>query len=75
MAKRNPEKDKLIAEILREKGAPHLADYIEMFGSDNTNPWFWRGSNEKTEEFYKKCVEEKHPWDFYMDAPPEKAEL
>ena len=69
------EQDKLLAEVVRGSGFPQLAAYIEMFGAKNTNPWFWRGSNEKTEAFYKKCVEEKHPWDFYMDAPPEKAEL
>ena len=61
--------DKEIAELVRKAGYPYTADYIEMFGQKQMNPWFTRGANEKTELFYKRCVEEQHPWDYYVDGP------
>ena len=67
--------DDMIAGAMRKAGFPYTADYILMFGRDKMNPWFINGANEKTEQFYKRCVEEKHPWDYYMDAPDEGAIL
>ncbi len=64
------QRDKAIADLMREQGFPHTADYIGMFGAGNMNPWF-RKPDEKTEAFYKRCVDEKHPWDYYVDPPKE----
>ena len=68
-------RNETMANVMRKAGFPHTADYILMFGVDNMNPWFINGANEETELFYKRCVEEKHPWDYYMDAPEESAVL
>lgn len=68
------EMDKKIADMLRNLGFPYTAQYIELFGYEEINPWFTRGANERTEAFYKRCVEERHPWYFYYD-PPEEGDL
>lgn len=63
--------EKVLIKQLKKLGLHYQARYIEMFGEENLNPWFIRGGNEATESFYKMCVEEKHPWDFYVDPPEE----
>ncbi len=74
MAKEASKRDRDIAKSLAENGQKHTADYVLMFGSDNMNPWLVRATADKREEFYKKCVEEQHPWYFYVD-PPEEGDL
>lgn len=69
MARKVSEIDKELADALRKSGFPYKAKYVEMFGSDNMNPWFWGKTTKKEEAFYKTCVEEKHPWDYYVDPP------
>ena len=69
------ERDKGLADILRKEGYPYTAEYVEKFGVGNMNPNFWGPMNEKKEEFYKRCVEEGHPWDYYVEEPPEGAIL
>ena len=66
------EYDKSFLEAIKNSGLKYTAAYIERFGSD-LNPWFANGmGNRKRQEgFYKRCVEEGHPWDYYVDAPPE----
>ena len=61
--------DKLIAEECRKKGFEYTARYIEMFGMEAWNPSFISGANKRTEEFYKQCVEEGHPYDWYFEFP------
>ena len=75
MGYRITDTDKKTAKIMREAGYEYTAAYIEMFGGDMMNPWFWNGANDKTETFYKKCVEEGHPWNYYVDEPPKDAAL
>lgn len=58
-----------IASSLKEEGFEYTAKYVEMFGYDNMNPAFVQGANSQTEKFYKRCVEEGHPWDWYFDFP------
>ncbi len=67
--------DNYMADMMRKRGFPYTADYIEMFGMDNMNPWFRNGANEKTEAFYKQCVEEKRPWDYFIDPPDDDVVL
>lgn len=59
---------KVASSELRSKGYPYTAQYIEMFGGDNLCPSFRKPSPE-AEEFYRKCVEEGHPWDWYFEFP------
>ena len=54
-------KDDYIIKILKERGFPYAAKYVEKFGSEALNPGFWNGYNEYTEAFYKKCIESGHP--------------
>lgn len=61
--------DKLIAESIRNNGFPITATYIEMFGMKAWNPAFTKGPSKQTEEFYKNCVEEGHPYDWYFEFP------
>lgn len=61
--------DEMAAEHLRKNGYPFTAKYIEMFGHDNLNPAFPKREADRAEEFYKKCVEEGHPWDWYYEFP------
>lgn len=72
------EQEREAIKMLEECGLPYTAKYLEMFGlEDGGNPWFSNGRNnrERQEEFYKKCVEEGHPWDYYVEASPEDAIL
>ncbi len=57
-----------VAENLRKRGFPNAAKYVEMFGIENLCPSF-RKVDEKAEKFYKNCVEEGHPWDWYFEFP------
>lgn len=66
--------ERLLASHVRESGFEYAAQYIETFGK-NLNPWFWDGMDDYTEEFYKRCVEEKHPWDYYVDPPGPNIDL
>ena len=59
----------LMAKNARERGFEYTAQYIEKFGADKLNPAFIQGFNAKTEEFYKKCVTEGHPFDYYFEFP------
>ncbi len=65
--------DKDLANALKEAGMPNTAAYIEMFGDDLPSMWSW--TTEKKEAFFKQCVEEKHPWDYYLDSDDEDAVL
>lgn len=53
----------------REMGFEYTARYLEMFGMRATDPGFTRGINDSAEEFYKKCVEEGHPYNWYHQYP------
>lgn len=69
MAKQNEDINKQIADTLRDMGFPWQAKYVEMFG-DNLDPGYsWRKPNKQSEAFYKICVEEGHPWDWYHEYP------
>ena len=68
LVKIKQEYNKKIADCFRENGFPYTAQYIEMF-QGNMNPWFWGAPNKGTEDFYKRCVEEGHEWDWYVDPP------
>jgi hypothetical protein len=65
----NDETIKLLTKHLRDTGGEYKAQYIEKFGVDNLCPVFWNGNTKASEHFYKKCVEEGHPWDWYFDLP------
>ena len=75
MAKNDPSKreptelDKMVASLHRKRGFEYTARYVEMFGVDAWCPSFIRGANKETESFYKKCVEEGHPYDWYFEFP------
>lgn len=75
MARQLSEKDRAVADAMRKRGYPNTADYIEMFGSDNMNPWFWKGPTKQSDEFYKQCVAEKRPWNYYAEEPEKDAIL
>ena len=60
-----------IVNFLRNQGFEYTAKYVEMFGSDNMNPNFWGKLDKEKEAFYKMCVEEKRPWDYFVDPPEE----
>ena len=66
--------DKKVAGQMKKLGFHYTAKYIEKFGVDNMNPWFTKGVTDASESFYKKCVEENHPWDYY-DDPPEPGDI
>ncbi len=59
--------EKAAVKSLEERGFPNTAKYVEMFGL-NFCPSF-RGVNKEAEEFYKNCVDEGHPWDWYFEFP------
>lgn len=59
---------KMLVDTLKERKLPYTAKYVEMFGSDNMCPSF-RKLDMKAEKFYKNCVEEGHPWDWYFEFP------
>ena len=40
-----------------------------MFGMEAWNQAFHQGANKETEAFYKNCVEEGHPYDWYFEFP------
>ena len=61
--------DAKIAANLRDKGFPFTAEYVERFGAEGMNPAYSRGPSKGSEEFYKKCVTEGHPWDWYFEFP------
>ena len=58
-----------MAKILKSAGRPHTAEYIEMFGEKNLCPFFWRKPAKEQEAFYKKCVDEMRPWDYFIETP------
>ena len=62
--------EKAMIQRFKDAGFPYTAAYIEKFG-DHLNPWFSDGKpfDEKKEAFYKKCVEEGYPWNYYVDEP------
>lgn len=57
--------DEIFAAEFRRNGYEYTAQYVEKFGMEKWEPSFRRGANQETEDFYKKCVEEGHPWDYY----------
>lgn len=61
--------DKMIADDFREQGFEYTARYVEMFGMEAWNPAFIKGASKETEAFYKDCVEEGHPYDWYFEFP------
>lgn len=69
MANLNEETRKKYADALREMGFPWQAKYIEKFGDDLDPGYSWRKPNKQSEAFYKICVEEGHPWDWYHEYP------
>ncbi len=75
MARQMSDKDKALIEFLEDQGFKYTAKYVAKFGSDNMNPWFWGKQSQNAESFYKTCVEEGHPWDFYVDAPTDETVL
>lgn len=65
----------MIAEEFRNNGQPNTAAYVEKFGL-NLSPWFYHLTPvEVKEAFYKRCVEEGHPWDWYQSDMPVDATL
>lgn len=61
----------IIKEAVKEinsLGYPFTAKYVEKYGLDGLCPSFRKPSRE-AEEFYRKCVEEGHPWDWYFEFP------
>lgn len=60
--------DKIVIETLKKRGFEYTAKYVEMFGRENMNPSYWFPCKQ-SEKFYKKCVEEGHPWDWYFEFP------
>lgn len=62
--------DKIVAKNLKERGFEYTSKYVEMFGSTGMCPSF-RKPSKASEKFYKKCVEEGHPWDWYFQFPEE----
>lgn len=69
MRKRDDDFTKECAKILREEGFPWQAKYIETFDGDLDPSYSWRKPNKASEAFYKICVEEGHPWDWYHEYP------
>ena len=69
------ESNEATVDYFRRSGYEYAAQYVEMFGIRKLNPWFWHGMNERTEAFYKRCVEEKKPWDYYSDPPRKGSRL
>lgn len=63
------EKDIVFAEQLRKEGFEYSARYVETFGKVLWNPAFCRGVTPQVEQFYKKCVDEGHPYDWYFEFP------
>ena len=61
--------DKAMADIAREEGFEYTAQYIENFGASALNPSFFRGFSEQAEEFYKYCVLNGHPYDYFFEFP------
>ena len=63
------ENNQMMADMMREKGRPWAAKYIEKFGMP-LNPWFnYLTSRDYEERFYKKCVESSKPWNEFMEEP------
>lgn len=62
--------EEILVDRLRGRGLPYTAKYVEMFGMDNMCPSF-RKLDKSAEEFYKNCVQEGHPWDWYFEFPEE----
>lgn len=62
-------RDKAYIEQAKELDCPYQAKYVEMFGVEALNPAYWRGIRKNYESFYKDCVEEGHPWDWYFEFP------
>ena len=58
---------KSVLDALREKGFEYTAQYIERFGWDALDPGRWRGFNEQTEEFYRKCVITGKPYTYFCE--------
>ncbi len=65
----NSNLDSVLADKAKEKGYEYTAKYIKMFGSSALNPAFISGFDNKSEEFYKKCVLDGHPYDYYFEFP------
>ena len=63
------EADLYAAKMCRDLGFPYTAKYFEKYGLQNRSPWFFKGFSKESEAFYKKCVEEGHPWNYYQDDP------
>ncbi len=59
---------KFATERLRNRGFKYMAKYIEMFGYESLNPSYTKPC-ESAEKFYKDCVEEGHPYDWYFEFP------
>lgn len=55
----------VLSAAFREKGYEYSARYLEMFGKRAMDPGFHQGINQTVEAFYKKCVEEIHPYNWY----------
>lgn len=60
--------EKIIIKSLKERKLLYTAKYIEMFGIDDMCPSF-RTLDDRAEHFYKDCVKEGHPWDWYFEFP------
>lgn len=59
----------ILSATCREMGYEYSARYIEMFGKRAMDPGFYHGINQAAEKFYKKCVEELHPYNWYHQYP------
>ena len=57
------------AETMRELGYEYTARYIETYGMRAWYPGFTHGVNREVEKFYRKCVEEGHPYNWYYPYP------
>lgn len=60
---------KSIADAYREMGYPYMAQYVETFGEDMNPALSARGPSKAAENFYRRCVEEGRPWDYYASFP------
>ena len=58
-----------LSAACREMGYEYSARYLELFGKRAMDPGFTHGINQAVEAFYKKCVEELHPYNWYHQYP------
>ncbi len=53
-------------ELLEKRGLVYAAQYFEKYGMDNPFPAM---NPKEAEKIYRVCLEEGHPWDYFIDVP------